>query len=273
MAQDYDKIAADIIKEFYPKNLKIQAIKYYREATGVGLAEAKDAVEKIFEQYERFGSAAFNMQEQKTGTDEKKSTGNTGIGVVGCTFVLIFGILMFVAAIVIALIVPKRQVEMIEEKVNAISEEDREYLLNMGCQEFITDGNYITKISGVSFSTGVNAKKKLYVFELEDSEALYLGVLSASDKFGYYTEYCKGLAFYYSGEITEDTVQTKDGDEYHVMIINRDETDALHGIPARTVEIKKKKQVKQSLLLCVPFVISGSFLCVLGGLGIKNRKR
>lgn len=260
MNQDYDKIARYIIKEYYPKNLKIAAIKYYREATGMGLAEAKLEVEKIF------------------GLPAKKSkntvqTTDSGIGIVGCTFVLIFGIFMFVVAGVTALMISKRQVTRIDEKVNAISEEDRDYWLGMGCQEFITDGNYITKIFGAGFSAGRSAREKLYVFELEDNEDYYLGVFSESDSFGFYQEYCKGLAFYYDGEVMEDTVEAKDGTIYQVMIIDRDETDAIHGIPSRAVEAKKQKQVKKSLLLCIPFCISGTFLCVLGGLGIKNRKR
>lgn len=253
MKQNQDKIAKHIIKEYYPQNLKIQAIKYYREATGVGLAEAKTAVEQIFEQQERKGK-------------------DTGIGVVGCTFVLIFGILMLLAALVIAIVVPKKRVAMIDDKVNQVSEDARKELLSDGCTEYVTDGNYVEKIFWYETGNSKDMGKKLYIFELEDEENLYLGVLSQSDKFNYYSDYCKGLAFYYNGEVTEDTVEAKDGTVYQVLVIDRDDVEALHGIPSRVVEAKKQKQVTNSLMLCIPFCISGGFLCLLGGLGIKNRK-
>lgn len=330
----YDKIAQYIIKEYYPKNLKVMAIKYYREATGVGLAEAKDAVEKIFEQYERYGGAAFDMRDEATvtgsqssaqnytakteienyirrnynensliqaikyyreatgaslasakpevekilGLEEKRAgkttkNANTGIGVVGCTFILIFGIFMLTAAAIVAIIVPKRQIENINAKVNPISEEEREELLAEGCTEYITDGNYIEKIFWYDTGDRNDTGKKLFIFELKNKEVGYLGVLSKSDTFNYYSDYCRGLAFYYRGEEKLDTVKAKDGTMYSAIIIDREDAEAMHGVPSLAVEGKKKNQVKQSLLLCIPFVISGGFLCVLGGLGIKNRKR
>ena len=52
-----DKLAS--IKEALFQGKKILAIKLYREATGTGLAEAKDAVDKMEQELKRFSPEKF----------------------------------------------------------------------------------------------------------------------------------------------------------------------------------------------------------------------
>lgn len=54
-----DQKALDyILKNYIPTGEKVAAIRYLREVTGAGLAEAKDAADKIFEDYQTKGSLA-----------------------------------------------------------------------------------------------------------------------------------------------------------------------------------------------------------------------
>lgn len=345
-----EEIAAYIIREYAPQNLKIQAIKYYRDMTGAGLTEAKSAVEQIFTQYRNNGviggigsgiafsvvQPAKKLEEIKKAAEEyihrnftadsvlpaikyyrdvtgvglaeaklaveqilvpekvKKSglavgkqedadfLANTGskksevkkslfdfLGTGICAAILLFGLCWLIGAVVIVFWMPKQKEAELLREVNEISVEKREKLLERGNSEFLTDGNYVAEI----WWYASDGSKKLYVFLPASGEGRSLGILSERDDFGYPGKICEGLAIYYGGEVTEDTVEARDGSVYEVMVVAAEDVMAVHGVPSWRMKNELGQYTSEMRAIGIAMTVVGAGFFCLGFFGLKSSRQ
>ncbi len=272
--QARENVEAFIIREYVPSNSLIPAIKYYREQTGVGLAEAKIEVEKIFQQAKQ--SSLHTMMEELSADDvafiEKKpdtAAIQKGIGIFCYIVILAIGVLMLVIAAGVVFGVPRMKMKEITEAVNEISQEERAQLLEWGYTEYVTDGNYEERIWG--YDAGMfNTGKKLWVFRPASPEEKSLGILWKYGEFGFDYDYCEGLSIFYSGVVKEDVVEGEHGEIYEVVVVDMEDVVAIHGIPSWKVDVALEKAAKKALLLCIPFLFLGLPMCYIGIKGIRN---
>jgi len=247
----------------YSKDSLIPAIKYYREATGVGLAEAKTAVERLLRT--TYPSTEASKAETKQAAKRRKFPfGGVILVLIGAAFIGL--------ALYLFISVPKKKEANIAEIVNAITDTEKERLFSEGYTEYITDGNYL----GYDFwydTTQDNGR--LFVYKSEDKEDGYLGVLY-DDKPKYPGGYCDGIAIYYTGETKTDTVEIREGRNdvvyENVMIVNSDNIE-VYGVPSWKPQVEIDKAKKLAMSMAIPLGLWGLGLAVIGALNIRSVRR
>lgn len=260
------KAVEEQVRRNFSKDTLIPAIKYYREATGVGLAEAKNAVERIL-------GATYvppqtpNQQGGKPQAQQADPDRNWKIGT--GLFFIILGLAMVGLALYLFFMVPKRKAESIAKIVNAISVDHRDWLLENGYTEYVTDGNYLGYDAW--YDTTID-NKRLYVYEPDSAEDGYLGVLYA-DKPKYPGEFCTGIAIYYNGETKQDTVEVRDGTVYeNVTVVNSDDIE-VYGVASWKPEVEVDKTRKKAMSMSIPLCIGGLYFAVSGVITVKRNKK
>ncbi len=273
------KEAEEYIRRNFTADTVIPAIKYYRDVTGVGLAEAKLAVEQILVPEKVKKSSQAKVQKKRGSADFTANTGSRdcevrksfpgSLGTVLCAAILIFGLCWLIGAVVITFWLPqKREAELVKE-VNEISAEKKEKLLERGNKEFLTDGNYTAEI----WWYDSDGSKKLYVFLPASGEGRCLGILSERDDFGYAGKICEGLDIYYSGEAAEDTVEARDGSTYEVMVVDAENVTAVHGIPSWRLANEIGQYASELRAMGIAMAVIGAAFFCLGFFGLRSARR
>ncbi|MBO5352221.1 MAG: hypothetical protein J6A77_02875 [Lachnospiraceae bacterium] len=273
------KEAEEYIRRNFTADTVILAIKYYRDVTGVGLAEAKLAVEQILVPEKGKKSSQTRGRQKSVSADVAVNTGSRNsevrksfpgsLGTVLCAAILIFGLCWLVGAAVITFWLPqKKEVELTKE-VNEISAEKKEKLLERGNTEFLTDGNYVAEI----WWYDADGSKKLYVFLPASGEGRGLGILSEQDDFGYAGKICEGLDIYYSGETAEDMVEARDGSTYEVMVVDAENVTAVHGVPSWRLANEIGQYASELRAMGIAMAVIGAAFFCLGFFGLRSARR
>ena len=252
----------------YSKDTLIPAIKYYREATGVGLAEAKTAVERLLgATYVPANSGtpnpgAANPQVKKADSDRNWKIG-TGV------FIIILGLVVVGFALYLFIMVPKKKEESIADRVNAISADHKAWLLKNGYTEYVTDGNYLGYDAWYDTTIDNN---RLFVYEPANEEDGYLGLLY-DDQPKYPGEYCTGIAIYYNGETKSDAVEVRDGTVYeNVTIVNSDDIE-VYGVASWKPRVEVNKAKKEAMAISIPLGLWGLYMGIMGVVTVRRQRR
>lgn len=246
-----------ILKNYIPEQ-KADAIKYYQDMTGVGFAEANTAVEAIFKERENKGMV-LSTPRQWTPEGRKYMSGKA---------MVFMGIMMAVVSLILVIIFPVMLNQDLDKKINEISQEEREILLNDGSQEYRTVGRYIERVVNYNFEEKNRRYdlKSLYIFELEDGT--YLGVLSRNDLDFLNESSGAGYDIFYAGDVLREVVEREDA-SYDTVIIDVNGIAAVYGIASEEHLMEKKLNYLVSLVFA-PIVIIGVILVFIGGRQIKK---
>lgn len=232
----------------YTKNDLIKAIKYYREATGVGLAEAKTAVENLFN-----GAGVRAPEMAATGAAfTGKSVDNSAMLRLKIRMVvfLVIGLLVLTFGLVLRLSAPSRVDELLNtDEIKTVSEAKREKLLENGYTEVFLKGGSVER------DFMFNSDGHLYIFKTEDM-GVYFGIVSEKSQW-LKDRNCEGFHIFYQGPLKAEEVEVNE--EIYPTVYTEEENVQVFDWPGETFERVREEAVKRQQDVAAIVAIPGAF--------------
>lgn len=182
-------------------------------------------------------------------------------------YMMFLGGMFVIFCTVMLLLLPIMIHHNVDTEVNAISEAEKEKMLEQGYQEYRTQGWYLECI--YSYVSGKKPwdSKDLYLFQLEGEENLYLGVISKDRWESYDTRACSGQDIFYAGDTVTETIKRKDK-VYQVQVIDIEKIVSIYGIESKESIMEKELSIWMAMATCIPLILVGVVLFFVG----KNKK-
>ena len=180
------------------------------------------------------------------------------------SFALIFlGIMFLIVPMLFILLLPLSLNSRLDKKINAVTGEERDKFLAEGYTEYKVMGKYLYKDVSYAYGDEEYGFKDLYVYDLENEEDLYLGVVGKFDYRDYDTSVCDGFEIFYNGEVLKDEI-SGGNKSYKVDVIKESNISNIYGIPSKKSQEEKTMNLNMCLILFVPMMVVGLVLLIVG---------
>ncbi len=254
---NFKYMAEEYVRKNYTIEQKLEAIKYYREATGVGLAEAKHAVEAIYA--ERYQNGQVLVTPREWTKEGRKETTRRNLKIVGIV-VIIYGLVFSAVSYwAVNTQIRKETKEATRAELNELEEE--------GYREFWVVGKALERIEGYDREEGgyfySTLAQDLFVYELEDGS--YLGILAEENFYPVNTKACSGMHIFYDGDVELERVDIE-GENVRIKIIREEDVEEIFGVPSA------QKQTEQTILI-VMLVAIGGIMALIGFIMLWKSKK
>ena len=182
---------------------------------------------------------------------------------------ILIGIMLLIVPMLFIILIPLSLNSRLDKKINAVTGEERDKFLAEGYTEYKVMGKYLYKDVSYAYGDEEYGFKDLYVYDLENEEDLYLGVVGKFDYRDYDTSVCDGFEIFYKGEVLKDEI-SGGNKSYKVDVIKESNISNMYGIPSKKSQEEKTMNFNMCLILFVPMMVVGFVLLMIGI--IKKRK-